>query len=68
MAGHNKGGQGLKRSVVTQKKKKKKAFFCLRHLHDKTISNLVSFATAYVSEQSTLVRCSSTRRTIMLNV
>jgi hypothetical protein len=30
--------------------------FCLNNLHDKTTGNLVSFATAFVSEQSTLVR------------
>jgi hypothetical protein len=30
--------------------------FCLNNLHDKKTCNLVSFATAYVSEQSTLVR------------
>jgi hypothetical protein len=41
--------------------------FCLQNLHDKTISNLVSFATAYVSEKFTFVRCSLTRKFTTFN-
>jgi hypothetical protein len=43
-------------------------FSCLHNLHDKTIRNLVSFATAYVSEQSTFSLLFVTRKTTMLNV
>jgi hypothetical protein len=43
------------------------AYFCLRNLHDKTISTLVSSATSYVSEQYTLVRCSLTFKITMFN-
>jgi hypothetical protein len=37
------------------------AYFCLYKLHEK-IRSLISFATAYNSEQSTLFRCSLTRK------
>jgi hypothetical protein len=40
--------------------------FCVHNLHDKTISNLVSFATAYISEQSTLVRFTLTPKITVL--
>jgi hypothetical protein len=40
----------------------------VHNLHDKTISNLVCFATAYISEQSALVCFSLARKIAMYNV
>jgi hypothetical protein len=41
---------------------------CLNNLHDKMISNLIYFSTAYVSEQFTSVRCPLIPKIIMLNI
>jgi hypothetical protein len=57
------GSQNL--PEVSREKSAMACFF--NDLHDKTVSNLVYFATAYVLEQCTLVRCSLTRKIIMFN-
>jgi hypothetical protein len=45
-----------------------KEYSCVLGLYNKTMINLFSFATAYVSEKFTLVRCSFTRKTAVVIV
>jgi hypothetical protein len=49
------------------KKCQKWCIFCLHNLYDKVIRYLVSFASAYVSQQSASVCCSLNRKITILN-